>query len=221
MQHTLGGFGVPSVGGAPAVTTIGGSGTNTVLLDDGQDGAASPVGRSWAITASRVTLGSVVFDYTGTGTTAALTLRTGAANDTVRIDGLLTAPATTTLDDGGSPVGGGDTLDFSDFGSGVQIDLDTEAVQSLGGAITAGPYLQLLGTFENFTGSAGNDTVYVDLISGSGTRTIAGGGGPGPIRCRSTRAARRSPTRAARSAPPGYQTISYSGLREQGHRRAA
>ena len=206
--HTLAGFGVPTAGGGPAVTANGGGGTNTVLLDDGQDGATSPVGRTWAITGSQVTLDGVVFSYTASET-AALLVRSGAANDAVQITGLPAAPATTTVDDGGSPAGGGDALSFAGFAGGVQLDLDTEAVQSLGGAITAGPYLQLLGTFENFTGSAGNDTVYVDLISGSGTRTIAGGGGTADTLSVDPRGQAVSDAGGAVTAP-GYQTISYS-----------
>ena len=151
------------------VTVTGAGGRDSLLVDDSL--ATAP--RTYALTGGTLSAASAALTYSGV---ERLTLQAGSGGDTYAIGSLLAAPAVTVLEE----KNGADTLNFAaatPAQGGVAVDLDTAAVQSLGGAAAAGPYLQLLGSFENFSGSGGNDTVYVDLLSGSGTRTIAGGGG--------------------------------------------
>ncbi len=111
-----------------------------------------------------------VLGYT---TVESLRLISSSGNDTIEIDSLVAWPFVTSLEDTG---GTANLLDFTDFAGGITLDLDTPAVQSLNAVVGGGPLLQLLSTYENFTGTSGNDTVYADPLVAD-MRILNGGGG--------------------------------------------
>jgi Ca2+-binding RTX toxin-like protein len=105
------------------------------------------------------------------------TLTGGSGNDTYQIVGNVL---------GGDPIlydsGGLDTLDFSRNGAGVTVDLNVTAPQTFDAQGT-GNSLTLNGQFEDVIGTAGNDTISANnltgskLVGGSGNDRLYGGSG--------------------------------------------
>src|SRR5262249_53015524 len=90
------------------------------------------------------------------------TLSGGAGNDQYQLSG----GSDVLIDTSGT-----DTLDFSKFASGISIDLDASASQTLDGS---NDHVTLTGQFENFVGTSFDDTVKVDPLV-SDARTLDGG----------------------------------------------
>ncbi len=151
-----------------SVTVTGGNGTaDSIVLTD----SAGGTGHTYEITGTTVKRDTLpVLGYT---TVESLRLISSSGNDKIEIDSLVASPFVTSVEDTGGTV---DWLDFSDFAGGITLDLDTPAVQSLNAVVGGGPLLQLLSTYEKFTGTTGNDTVYVDPLVAA-ARTLDGGAG--------------------------------------------
>jgi hypothetical protein len=147
------------------VMVVGGPGADGAVVNDSSDF----VGHTFTITDTTVARdGLTVLDYTDA---ESLRVWSGSEADTVEIDSLAALPFVTSLQDAGST---DDLLDFTDFGAGIQLDLDTAAMQSLDADVAGGPLLQLLSTYENFTGTSMDDVVYVDPLT-TAMRDLDGG----------------------------------------------
>ncbi len=134
-----------------SVTVTGGNQTDSIVLTD----SASATPYTYTVTDTTITRAATqVVSYT---TAESLRLVSGTVDDTIKVNSLAgslpASPFVTSLEDAG---GTGDVLDFTSFGAGISLDLDTAAVQSLNALLTpgSGPQLQLLSTYENFTGTS-------------------------------------------------------------------
>ncbi|MCA9209695.1 MAG: hypothetical protein KDA55_15125, partial [Planctomycetales bacterium] len=189
------------------VTIDGGRHGNTLVIEDGNepntDGHAYILNNGFYSRDGDVRV-SVLIDADSEMTRR--TLKSGAASDTFFVNDLPSAPTLTILNDAG---GDADTLNFTDFGIAVAIDLDSRAAQSMSGA-NGGDRLQLaVGTFENFVGGPGNDIVHVDPLVGV-ARTLSGGGGQNTLYYDGQGAATTDTGAALMSA--GFAAVNYSGF---------